>query len=66
LTITSPPGRLVLHDDGRIARNVIDDVARDRAREQVVAAACAGAHQHAQLLAPIERRHVLLRARWRA
>ena len=44
---------------------MMDDVTRDDAREQIVAAAYGRAHDHAQLLAPVERRDVALRARLR-
>jgi hypothetical protein len=53
-------GRLVLHDDARMARDVVDDVTRDNACEQVVAAADRGTHDHPQLLALVERGDIVL------
>jgi hypothetical protein len=55
--------RLVLHDEVRTARNVVDDVAGDDARKQIVATAHRRADHHPQLLAPIERGDIVLRAR---
>jgi len=57
--------RLVLHQNVRIAWNMVDEVTRDDAREQIVAATHGRAHDHAQLLAPVERGDVALRARLR-
>ena len=47
-------GRHVLHDDGRIAGNVLAEMARRGARLQVVSAADAGADNEGDLLAGIE------------
>jgi hypothetical protein len=52
-------GRQVLHDDGGIARNMRADVARHRARKQVIAAARRGSDHDPQLPAAVERRHVI-------
>ena len=59
-------GRLVLHDDNWIAGDMIADVARDNAREQVVAAACGRADHKAQLLAFVEGADIFLSRRGRA
>jgi hypothetical protein len=46
--------------------NVVDEMARDDAREQIVATADGRTHNHAQLLAAVERGDVPLRARPRS
>ncbi len=56
-----PAAGMVLHDDGRIAGDVVDDVARERARIEVVAAAHRRAHDQAELLALVEGGDVILR-----
>jgi hypothetical protein len=43
---------------------VLDDVPRDNAGEQIVAAARRRAHDHAQLLALVERSDVVLGDSW--
>jgi hypothetical protein len=59
-----PAGRgLILHEDMGITRNVVHEVTGDDAREQIVAATDGRAHDHADLLAPIERSDVALRLR---
>src|SRR5262249_52939115 len=55
--------RQVLHDDGRIARNVASEMAHHDAGKEVVAAAGRGADHDAHGLALVERRDVLVGAR---
>ena len=62
MVIVSAAGaRLVLHDHGRVAGNVLGDVARQRARVDVVARADADADHDAHGLAFVEGGDVLLR-----
>jgi len=55
----------ILHDDGRLAWDVIMHVTRDEASDQIDAAAGRGRHHHLHGLACIEGCNVVVRARRR-
>ena len=52
-------GRLVLHDDQWVARDVLADMARDEPSEQVIGASRARADDKADPLATVKARHVV-------